>query len=269
VDEFKRILGDPVDRRRFMKRMSAAGLGIAAITLLDGVGPGIGLTRRASAKAIAGSAAFPNIPGKSITEIVLNYALTLEFLEADLYRQALNQASGLALTTPLAEDPFSYNPTVGTGGLSADAAEAGYEYLVEFAYVEAAHRDFLRATLAKLKAPITTPDANGYKFPGGIGTDIKALLTQILPLEETGVRAYLGALTYLKPSKPYLSAAATIYSTEARHSAAINYILGNDPGPIMRDGDQEVTATPYPSQNTFEYFLTPTQVLTAAAVYFN
>jgi hypothetical protein len=37
----------------------------------------------------------------------------------------------------------------------------------------------------------------------------------------------------------------------------------------MRDGDQEVTATPYPSQNTFEYFLTPTQVLTAAAVYFN
>jgi hypothetical protein len=165
VDEFKRILGDPVDRRRFMKRMSAAGLGIAAITLLDGVGPGIGLTRRASAKAIAGSAAFPNIPGKSITEIVLNYALTLEFLEADLYRQALNQASGLALTTPLAEDPFSYNPTVGTGGLSADAAEAGYEYLVEFAYVEAAHRDFLRATLAKLKAPITTPDANGKSSP--------------------------------------------------------------------------------------------------------
>ncbi len=268
MEDFKRMLGDPVDRRRFLKRMSAAGLGIAAVGLLDGAGPGLGLTRRASA-SIAGSAAFPGIPGKSITEIVLNYALTLEFLEADLYRQALNQASGIALATPLAEDPFSYSLSIGTGGLTDAAAEAGFDYLVEFAYVEAAHRDFLKATLASLKAPTTTADANGYKFPTGIGSDLKALLTQIVPLEETGVRAYLGALTYLKPSKAYLTAAATIYSTEARHSAALNYILGNDAGPAMRSGDQEVTATAYPSPNTFEYFLTPSQVLTAAAVYFN
>ena len=268
MDEFKQILGDPVDRRRFLTRMGAAGLGVAALTLLDGAGAGTGLVRRSyGAKAPAGSASFPGIPGKTIREIVLNFALTLEILEADLYRQALNQASGLPLATPLLEDPFMYEQSVGNGGLTAGAGAAAFDYLVEFAYVEAAHRDFLKTTLASLRSPTVAPNPGGYHFPGGPGADLKAILTNILPLEETGVRAYLGAAGFLKGDSPYLTAASSIYSTEARHSAAIAFILGQDPGPTMMAGDQQVTPT-YPSENTFEYFLTPATVLTKAAVYF-
>lgn len=269
MDEIKRILGDPVDRRLFLKRMSAAGLGVAALTLLDGVGSGTGLVRSAFAgKSRLPNAAFPGIPGKTTVEIVLNFALTLEILEADLYRQALNKASGLPLANPLLEDPFAYDLAVGNGGLSSGAAQAAFDYLVEFAYVEAAHRDFLMATLASLRAPTVTPDPKGYKFPGGPGNDLKAIFTNILPLEETGVRAYLGAAGFLIGDRTYLTAASTIYSTEARHSAAIAFILGKDPGPAPMPGDQTVIPS-YPSPNTFEYFLPPATVLAAASVYFN
>jgi hypothetical protein len=268
VDDIKRILGSPFDRRKFLKRMGAAGLGVAAVTLLDGGGTGLGLVRRASAAhAVAGSASFPGIPGKNIEEIVLNFALTLEILEADLYRQALNQACGLPIAMDLFDDPFAYEQSVPDGALSSGQAQAGFNYLVEFAYVEAAHRDFLQAVLSSLHAPTVTANANGYAFPNGLGNDIAALLGDILPLEETGVRAYLGALPFLVKSKVYVTAAGSIFSTEARHSAAIARILGQDPGPTKMAGDLQVTPV-YPSENTFEYFLPPATVLTAAQVYF-
>ena len=96
------FLRDPVNRRAFLARMSAAGLGVAATALLAGCGgsnsssgpsspgggPGPGLTTFADPKN------FPGIPGQSEDVVVLNYALTLETLEADLYRQALNVAAG-------------------------------------------------------------------------------------------------------------------------------------------------------------------------------
>lgn len=86
---------------------------------------------------------FPGIPGKTKTEQVLQFALTLEILEADLYRQALNFVAGQPAATALPADTSSYALSVPPGGFTSDQAALGFLYLQQFAAVEAAHRDFL------------------------------------------------------------------------------------------------------------------------------
>jgi hypothetical protein len=213
-----------------------------------------------------GGTQFASIPGRNINEKVLNFALTLEILEADLYRQAVNIATGKPKDAPLAGNPGSYRRKVGTGGLSTKLADVGFLYLVQFAYIEAAHRDFLRSAIQSGGGEPVKRNPGGYKFPKAPQPNIKDLLTQILPLEETGVRAYLGALPYLT-DLGLATVAGGIFSTEARHSAAVATNLGLSAGPRQLPGDQKVTPN-YPSPNTFEYFLKPKAVLTAAAGFF-
>lgn len=200
---------------------------------------------------------FPGVRGRTIDEVVFNFALSLEFLEADLYRQALNLASGRALTAPLDATPAAYTLTVPDGGLGIKAA-AGFEYLRQYAFVEKAHADFLVAAIPTLGGTPVSPNPAGYQ--ANFGTTLASILTVIRTLEEEGVRAYLGAAGFLT-TLPLIQLASTIYSTEARHSAAVNYALGLDVGPAMQAGDLKVTPT-YPHPDTFEYFRTPSQVLT-------
>ena len=264
---------NPASRRRFLAAMTAAGLGAAAYQLLDpkaasaAASPTFVPDDSATPEA-AKPASFPGIPGANINIQVLNFALTLELLEADLYRQALNVASGLPITTALNSNPAVYKRAVAPGGLSSAFANVGFLYLQQFAYVEAAHRDFLTTAITALGATPVTANAAGYSVPGGIGTTVREILSNILPLEETGVRAYLGAVSSITAVGTYGQVAATIYSTEARHSAAISYILKKDPGPTKMSGDLQVVKD-QPAGNTFEYYLTPTTVLSRASVYFN
>ena len=44
----------------------------------------------------------------------------------------------------------------------------------------------------------------------------------------------------------------------------IETLLGNDPGPAKKSGDLLV-ASSYPSPNTFEYYLTPSTVVTVVS----
>lgn len=269
------FLNDPVSRRAFMARMTAAGLGTAAAMLLAGCGDGDNNNNN----GIPDSTNFPGIPGRSVTEAVLNYALTLEILEAELYRQALNTASGSAPGTLLSPNPANYNLAVGSGGL-ADS-QASFTYLRDFAYVEAAHRDFLTAAIRQSGGTPVTARAGGYKFAtpnGTAGTDLRTILANILPLEETGVRAYLGAAGFMAfdtlADKQLVATAVAIHSTEARHSSIISYLLeptGN-PGPRFMSGDLRVTdganSMNTPSDDTFQYYLNPPTVINAITAYF-
>ncbi len=267
LDQLRR---SPASRRSFLAAMTAAGVGLAASNLLAGDGltptpaPGSGPT--ATGVPTDGNAQFSGIPGRNINEKVLNFALTLEILEADLYRQALNIASGRSLATALNSNSGVYTRKVGSGGLSADDTDKGFVFLKQFTYIEAAHRDFLITVLRSLGAPMVSANPRGYKFPSAPAGNIASILGKILPLEETGVRAYLGALPYLT-DLGIATTAGGIYSTEARHSAVISSTLGIDPGPRPMPGDQKVTPT-YPGQNTFEYFLKPQTVLTVARQFF-
>ncbi len=242
--------------------MGAAGLGVAAVMMLDGCGGGN------SNNGNTGTFPLQSLPGNTNDQKILNYALTLEFLEADLYRQALNIAAGVANpgTTPLSSNPSDYTLKISSGGLDSFNTAAGFAYLRDFAFVERQHSIFLR-DVALAGAPKVTPNAKGYTFGSTVAANLKAILTALLPLEETGVRAYLGAGQYFQ-SLANLQAAVSIYSTEARHSSAINYILGIDPGPYNLAGDQllvslsgATSTSAGVSANTFEHFLSPQTVV--------
>lgn len=279
IDE---MLQSPMRRRAFMARMGAAGLGVAAAglfsgSLLAGCGGGNGgggplvpgVTPTPGGGGVFDQTNFPGILGRNINEAVLNFALTLEILEADLYRQALNKASGKPLDAPLGAES-SYTLRISPGALSAasgNAAADAFLFLKQFTFIEAAHRDFLRAAIRAGGGTPQPPNPKGYAFPGGDpGSDLRIIIGNILPLEETGVRAYLGAAGFLTDLN-LVQTAATIFSTEARHSAVLSDSLGFDPGPRKMAGDQQVVAG-QPSENTLEYFLTPPVVIQRASAYF-
>lgn len=276
---------NPVSRRAFFTRMTAAGLGIAAASLLasTNIACGGGDDDDDPNAGLFDPNNFPGVLGRSANEVVLNYALTLEILEADLYRQALNAASGRSLTAALDAAPGgsstgTYALNVGTGGLSGAAANAGFLYLVQYAFVEAAHRDFLRTALSSFGAPVTQPNSAGYQLPAGAGDNLKSILETIYAVEETGVRAYLGAAPFMSfasaQDKSLVTTAVAIHSTEARHSGAIAYVLGLNPGPVysipgvvtgkrVTDGATAPNSGTGVSEDTFQYYSDPAAVLSA------
>ena len=266
---------DGTSRRKFLTAAGAVGVGLSAGGLFTRtaraepgnlparVNPSDGNVSYAQARR-----EFPGIPGESVDEIVLNYALTLEILEADLYRQALNVASGRPKSAALSGDKSDYGLVINSG-LDRIARNAGFTYLVEYAYVEAAHRDFLTSAITASGGTPTTANPDGYAFSGGSpGTSLDQILTSILALEETGVRAYLGAVPYLTDLKLAVTAGG-IYSTECRHSAAIRNVLGMDTGPSEMPGDSSVSPNLQARvPNIFEYGLGPPTVIAAAGAYF-
>ncbi len=129
---------------------------------------------------------------------VLNYALTLEYLEAEFYRQG----TGANL---LKGDEKTYLSTV--------LADEQY------------HVTAITATIKKLGGtPVKAP---GVDFGGTFASRSK-FLTTAHTFENVGVGAYLGAAGFIK-NKQVLQAAAGIFGVEARHAALIGTILGLAP----------------------------------------
>ncbi len=127
---------------------------------------------------------------------VLNFALTLEFLEATFYNQG--NAKNLV------------------GG-----AELGLLKQVEVD--EETHVKFLTDTIKKLGGkPVAAPKVDF----GNAFKDRKSFLTLAHTFENTGVGAYLGAAPSLFKEKELLSAAAGVFGVEARHAAVIGDLLG-------------------------------------------
>lgn len=128
---------------------------------------------------------------------ILNFALTLEYLEGSFYKQA-----------------------IANGGLSG----AALKLTKVIATHEAAHVAFLKKALGSkaVKSP---------KFDfGATVTDQKKFLATAFVLENTGVQAYLGQAGRIK-NPAYLGASATILTIEARHSGAIAQLTGKQVSP--------------------------------------
>ena len=130
---------------------------------------------------------------------ILNFALTLEYLEADFYNVKGKQV-----------------------GLSGRAKE----YAKQFGAEEAAHVSALTAAIKQLGGkPVAKPT---FVVPGAPAR--KSFLALASVLENTGVGAYNGAAPSLK-SKQVLAAAGSIVQIEARHAAAIDLLIGKSPTP--------------------------------------
>ncbi len=167
-----------------------------------------------------------NLPGlKAGDDVkVLNYALTLEDFEADLYAQAV-----MRLTTGGVNKLGRAIPGLGISEMQPDVA-----YVTKFAPVEAKHRDFLRQSLNSLFAGLAT---RPYKYDFGIENKSREeVLDLLLTVERTGLQAYLGAVPKLK-TKLFVTAAAAIQGTEARHTTVLTIVQnrlynGANPKPV-------------------------------------
>jgi Ferritin-like domain len=126
---------------------------------------------------------------------VLNYALTLEYLEATFYQQG-NAANLLTGTEK--------------------------EYLATIQSDEEAHVDAITATIKKLGG---TPVAKPMVSFGDSFSSREKFLTTSHTFENVGVGAYLGAAGFIK-NKDVLAAAASIFGVEARHAALVGNLLG-------------------------------------------
>ncbi len=152
--------------------------------------------------AVYGSAAVGPFVRKAIAQEgggdveILNFALTLEYLETAYYTQALKQVSGLS------------------GEVKSLATEIRDN--------EAEHVDALMQTIEDLGGtPVKAP---GVDFGDAFASE-KSFLELAQTLEDTGVSAYNGAAPSIE-SAEVLGAAGSIVQVEARHAAAIRSLNG-------------------------------------------
>lgn len=164
------------------------------------------------------------LPGAGSDVQILNFALALEQLEADLYRQAYARLTNGTNYTD--GTPATSGIGVAIPGLNLPATSASVQYLGVFAKVEAAHRDFLTAAITAAGGAANVVPAFKYNF--GLETMTELEIVQLIyTVEGTGVQAYLGAIPSFSPTSPYLQTAASIEATEARHTAATAIVLNS------------------------------------------
>lgn len=160
-----------------------------------------------AAMPFALGALFKKAYGQTTTSVfdVLNYALTLEYLESEFYN-------------------------VGTAKGVVPAANSAY--IANITRDEANHVTFLKNVIISSGGmPVSKPEID---LSGGNGsgtgpfasafTDYNLFLTVAQAFEDTGVRAYKGQAGYLKGNKTILTAALSIHAVEARHAAAIRQL---------------------------------------------
>ena len=183
----------------------------------------------------------PSMPAPSPANdlTILNYALTLELLEATFYTQglarftladfqnsdfyrALQSASGVSATPPASGESDT--------GLTQDI----YAYLSLIRNHEQAHVRALTSTIRSLGGtPVSAPR---FQFPYNT---VDEFIVLAATLENTGVAAYNGALPMM--SNPALiTAGATIATVEARHAAYLNRLRGMNPFPDAFDAGKSM-----------------------------
>ena len=206
------------DRRNFLKLAGAAGIGVVGASVF----PFGTVTSAFGATA-------PEDAGSVTDEAILNFALNLEYLEAEFYSWAVN-GHGLA---------SNLTGGVGTlGGVTGGHAvpfktKVIQQIAKEIAGDELAHVTFLRSALGS--AAVSRPAIDivnsftGLAIAAGIikpGQTFNPYLNETnfllgaFVFEDVGVTAYKGAAPLIT-NKTYLGAAAGILAVEAYHAGSI------------------------------------------------
>jgi Ferritin-like domain len=194
---------DASARRNFLKGVGAAGVALTGAAI------------------VGGNLAFPrnSVKAAGLSDVdILNFALNLEYLEAEFYAVAVTGKTLLQLGVLTAAEQLA--PTTG-GSKVTQLATSDQAYVSETLHNnEIDHVLLLRSALGSYAAPkpAINLDALGYGFNGAV--DFTKLSRQ---LEDVGTSAYLGAAPDIT-SKAYLATAGSILADEAKHSGALRYI---------------------------------------------
>jgi Ferritin-like domain len=197
---------------------------------------GLGLGLGAAGAAAAGATSFGRTSALAqqtdLDVAILEFALNLEFLEAEFYVRA---AYGHGLEKSL----LGPNPGPVTGGHKVDFTMPLVEkYAREIAVEERKHVEFISAALSKLNngSVISCPAIDfTSSFPklgsaAGLGPDFDPFKSDMdfmlgaYVFEDVGVTAYHGAATLIT-SKAVLNYAAGILAVEAYHAGLIRTVL--------------------------------------------
>lgn len=223
-------------RRGFFKAAGGFAAGAAGMAALSACGGG-------SSSSSGGSTAAAGVSPQTDTDTaILNFALQLEYLEAQFYSYAAN---GTGLPDSMLSGTGTRGQLNATGAQKVpftDPVVAGYAR--EIAADEMSHVNFLRSALTT--AAVAMPDIDISST--GVFTTLAVgakLLTQAqvnagatfspyisdnnfllgaFIFEDVGVTAYKGAAPLLT-NKTYLSAAAGILAVEAYHAGLIRTVL--------------------------------------------
>ena len=154
---------------------------------------------------------------------ILNFALNLEYLEAEFYTFASTGKSissfGIVIDGPASgSNPVAGGYTVGGAEVKFDRNELfSKEVALEIGEEERAHVSLLRSALGS--AAVAKPNINLNALGIGFGNQTDFLTVARL-LEDIGVSAYSGAASLLKTPE-VIKAAARLLATEAQHAGGI------------------------------------------------
>jgi hypothetical protein len=186
----ERLVRDDVDRKRFLRMVGGAGATSFGAFVLAACGSSSTKTAStAAATATTSTAASTSATGDVA---ILNYALTLEYLEREFYAKVV--AGGL------------FSGKVGS-------------LIKGFGSQEATHVEALKGAVSKMGGtPAENP--NG-KFPIESATQVAGLAYTV---ENLGAAAYLGQAGNIQ-SPEVLATALAIHSVEARHASTLGTLV--------------------------------------------